>query len=121
MIFIKSEIKQPLLFSLFSLFLLVVISLTRAYGQESATASFGVESNVLTVPVLDVTGVGHYKIQLNLVENSRFKLTVAEQADWATTDNAYQTATSTMILPKSLCCKAALKLPVTNYTFCWRT
>ena len=100
MIFIKSEIKQPLLFSLFSLFLLVVISLTRAYGQESATASFGVESNVLTVPVLDVTGVGHYKIQLNLVENSRFKLTVAEQADWAATDNAYQTATSTMILPK---------------------
>jgi len=100
MIFIKSEIKQPLLFSLFSLFLLVIISLTRAYGQESATASFGVESNVLTVPVLDVTGVGHYKVQLNLVENSRFKLTVAEQADWATTDNAYQTATSTMILPK---------------------
>ena len=95
--FIKAKIKQPYLLSLF---LLVVISLTRAYGQESATASFSVESNVLTVPVLEVTAVGQYMVQLNLVENSRFKLTVADQADWATTDNVYQTATSTMILPK---------------------
>ena len=97
MIFIKAKIRQP---HLFSLFLLAVISLTRAYGQESYAASFSLESNFLSVPVLEVQTLGFYRAELKLVENSRFKLTSAEQSDWATTENVYQTSTSTMILPK---------------------
>ena len=94
MIFIKAKIRQP---HLFSLFLLAVISLTRAYGQESHAASFSLESNFLSVPVLEVQTLGFYRAELKLVENSRFKLTSAEQSEWATTENVYQTSTSTMI------------------------
>ena len=97
MVFIKAKIRQP---HLFSLFLLAVISLTRAYGQENHAASFSLESNFLSVPVLEVQTLGFYRAELKLVENSRFKLTSAEQSDWATTENVYQTSISTMILPK---------------------
>ena len=97
MFFIKAKLKQAYLFPLF---LLTVILITCAYGQESGAASFSLETNTLAVPVLEVQGLGYYKAQLTLVENSRFKLTSAEQSDWAITENVYQTATSKMILPK---------------------
>jgi hypothetical protein len=97
MIFVKAKIRQA---HLFYLFLLAVISITSAYGQESGVASFSLEGNILTVPVLEVQGLGYYKAKLTLVENSRFKLTSAEQIDFASTENVYQTATSKMILPK---------------------
>jgi hypothetical protein len=92
--FMKAKIRQA---HLFPLFFLAVISITNAYGQETA---FSLESKILTVPVLEVRGVGYYKVKLTLVENSRFKLTSAEQIDFASTENVYQTATSKMILPK---------------------
>lgn len=82
-----------------TVFLLMVLS-SVSYGQESGIASFSMESYVLTVPVLDVQGVGVYKVELKLIENSRFKLTTASEIDGATTENFYQTNTSTMILPK---------------------
>ena len=97
MIFIKVKIRQT---PLFPLFLLAAISISGAYGQESGIASFSMESYVLTVPVLDVQGVGIYKVELKLIENSRFKLTAASEIDGATTENIYQTNTSKMILPK---------------------
>ena len=97
MIFIKAKIRQT---TLFPLFLLAAISISGAYGQESGIASFSMESYVLTVPVLDVQGVGIYKVELKLIENSRFKLTAASEIDGATTENIYQTNTSKMILPK---------------------
>ena len=80
MVFIKAKIRQP---HLFSVFLLAVISLTRAYGQESHASSFSLESNFLSVPVLEVQTLGFYRAELKLVENSRFKLTSAEQSEWA--------------------------------------
>ena len=97
MIFIKAKIRQT---TLFPLFLLAAISISGAYGQESGIASFSMESYVLTVPVLDVQGVGIYKVELKLIENSRFKLTTVSEIDGATTENIYQTNTSKMILPK---------------------
>lgn len=97
MIFIKARVRPP---HLFFVLLLTIISITRAHGQESVIASFSLDNNILDVPALEVQGVGYYKTQLSLVENSRFKLTVAEQSDWAKTGNVFQTTTSIMILPE---------------------
>ena len=97
MIFVRAKIRQV---HLCPLFLLAVISITSAYGQESGVASFSLESNVLIVPAIEVQGLGSYKIELNLVEGSRFKLTTATKIDQAMTENVYQTATAKMILPK---------------------
>ena len=81
------------------IFLLSIFWIITTHGQENITASFGIEDNILDVPVLEVQGVGYYKTKLALVENSRFRLTVIEQSDWAKTENVFQTTTSTMILP----------------------
>ena len=97
MIFVRAKIRQV---HLCPLFLLAVISITSAYGQESGVASFSLESNVLIVPAIEVQGLGSYKIELNLIEGSRFKLTTATKIDQAMTENVYQTATAKMILPK---------------------
>ena len=97
MIFSKRSIRQE---HLISLFFLAVISITTAHTKESLTASFSLDTNILTVPVLEVQGVGHYRIELALIENSLFKLTVIEASDLAKTENVYQTSNSIMILPK---------------------
>ena len=81
------------------IFLLSIFWIITTHGHEGITASFSLEDNILDVPVLEVQGVGYYRAKLALVENSRFKLTVIEQSDWAKTENVFQTATSTMILP----------------------
>ena len=96
MIFFKRKGREPFLSIIFLLSISWIIT---TYGEESITASFSLEDNILDVPVLEVQGVGYYKTKLALVENSRFKLTVIEQSDWAKTENVFQTATSTMILP----------------------
>ena len=96
MIFFKQKGTGPFLPVIFLLSTFWIIT---THGQESITASFSLENNILDVPALEVQGVGYYKTKLALVENSRFKLTVIEQSDWAKTDNVFQTATSKMILP----------------------
>ena len=96
MIFFKRKGREPFLSIIFLLSIFWIIT---TYGEENITASFSLEDNILDVPVLEVQGVGHYKTKLALVENSRFKLAVIEQSDWAMTENVFQTATSTMILP----------------------
>ena len=83
----------------FVVFLSAILLNIKVNGQESITASFSLESNILYITVLDVQGVGHYKTKLNLVENSRFKPIFSEQSDLAKAEYIFQTATSTMILP----------------------
>ena len=62
MIFIKARVRPP---HLFFVLLLTIISITRAHGQESVIASFSLDNNILDVPVLEVQGVGYYKIPVS--------------------------------------------------------